>query len=115
MRKTTYCLIFASLLIFSLSTYGENGSGYDAADLVGVCLEVSNMGRSLCDCMAEKATAEFTPEGYAFLVATLSGDEARADEMRGRLEISEMMQAGMFMANAPARCASEAAGGANEN
>jgi hypothetical protein len=59
--------------------------------------------------VAGKAKEELSSKGFAFLVAGFSGDEAAIAQLRSELSMQEAMAAGMFMTNAPARCAEEEA------
>lgn len=79
-------------------------SDNDVAAFVDACTTETNMGEAICTCVANKAVEELSSDGFAFLLAGMSGDEARAEQLRESLDVSEAMQAGMFMVNAPASC-----------
>ncbi len=83
-----------------------SGSSNNSA-LVNACVETSNLDKSICDCVAKKASEELSENAYAFLVASLTQDTAIATELRGEMDMTEVMQAGMFMTHAPAKCAAE--------
>ena len=76
-------------------------------EFMQACLSTSNMGEALCECIAGKARAVLSDDGFAFLVASLDDDQKAADELRSKMPMDEIMQAGMFMTSAPADCASE--------
>ena len=89
----------------------SSSSAHSAAndDLVEACLSTTNMTRALCECIDKKAADELTTDGYAFLVASLTEDDAETERLRSEMSVQETMQAGMFMASAPASCAKDAA------
>jgi len=92
-------------LVFALAGCSKGGGSGSAKDLIEACLESTNMERPLCECVAKKASEELSPDGVAFLVASLKGDEDAATELRKKLDMSEMVAAGMFMTKAPGQCA----------
>ena len=73
-------------------------------DIEALCLEHSNMGADLCTCVAAKAT-ELTEDQQAFIAATLAGDDAETAHLRGTMPVKDLMDAGMFLPNAPIDCA----------
>ena len=79
----------------------------DKEAFVEACLSSSNLERAICECCAAKAEAELSPLGFEFLTASLQGDHAKTAQLRGQLQIPEAMKTGMFMVNAPKRCAEE--------
>ncbi len=107
------CCAIALFGVVALACGGSGGgSGSDAglARFTDACLASSNLPRPICECAAGKAQAELSADGLAFLTATLEQDEARAAELRGKLDFQQTMAAGTFMARGPAECAREQAG-----
>lgn len=83
---------------------GCGSSGGFQQEFVDACTSSSNLDRSICQCMAEKAEADLGDDERAFVLAVLQDDEARAAELRGRLGMEGAVKAGMFMTNV-ASCA----------
>ena len=81
----------------------------DAEDFVQACLSSSNLAQPICECCAKKAQAELSTDGFQFLVASLQDNEQKTTQLRSKLPFTEALKAGMFMVNAPARCAAEQA------
>ena len=69
-----------------------------------LCQETTNLSQELCDCMAEKAETDLSPNARKFLVATMEKDSERASELRGQLTLDEAAKAGLFFVSAPASC-----------
>lgn len=80
-------------------------SDAEVARFIKACVETSNMGEALCACAAAKAKEDLSEKGFAFLLATLEEDEEATERLRGEMKVTEAMQAGMFLASAPAACA----------
>ena len=88
----------------------EGGSG-DVEAFIEACLASSNLERPLCECTANKASEELSPEGFRFLVAGMSGaEEDEIAELRDQFSLPDAAAAGMFMARAPGQCAQEMGG-----
>ncbi len=103
----------ALLLGLGCTSSSDKGPGGETAmmqRLATACHATTNMGETICACVAKKAGADLSPDGLEFLVAMLEKNEARMAELRGRLSLPDAAQAGMFMVNAPAACARGAAG-----
>ncbi len=85
---------------------GLGCAGESAADrLTRACLEAMNAEEPLCRCIAEKAEVQLSAGSFDLLVAMLEEDEETANRLRGELDLSETMAAGMFMVRGPAECA----------
>jgi hypothetical protein len=72
------------------------------------CIMMGEHEQSVCECAASRAGDELSPASLELLVVTLQGDEDDAARLRDRMEIVEVMAAGTFMIDGPARCAREA-------
>ena len=79
------------------------------SDFVKACTSSSNLSQAVCECSAKKARGELSADGFAFLVASLEGDDAATAKLRGKLPIDQAMKAGTFMLRGPSQCAKEAA------
>ena len=101
--KITHVLV-TSVFILTLIGYGERSEADDINAFVQACLSSYNWEEPLCECVAEKADERLTPNGFAFLVATMSKDEAKIAELRDQLDMNEKLEAGMFMVNTPQEC-----------
>ncbi len=77
---------------------------------VQACLASSNLPQPICECTAKKAKDQLSPNGFAFLTASLAKEDAKVDELRGKLSVQEAMAAGTFMARGPVDCARELGG-----
>ncbi len=87
------------------------GGGSDAADrLLEACMASTNIDRSMCECVANRAEEDLSGDALEFVIASLNEDEDRAEELRGELDMTELAQAGLFMTQAPAQCAGLAPG-----
>ena len=102
MKKPMFLVI--SIFIVVLIGYGERCEANDINAFVQACLSSYNWEEPLCECVAEKADERLTPNGFAFLVATMNNDEAKAKELASQLDMNEKLEAGMFMVNTPQEC-----------
>ena len=93
-----------SIFILALIGYGERCEANDINAFVQACLSSYNWEEPLCECVAEKADERLTPNGFAFLVATMNNDEAKVAELRSQLDMNEKLEVGMFMVNTPQEC-----------
>ena len=101
--KITYVLVIP-IFILALVGYGERCEANDINAFVQACLSSYNWDEPLCECVAEKADERLTPNGFAFLVATMNNDEAKVAELRSQLDMNEKLEVGMFMVNTPQEC-----------
>lgn len=108
MQGGTALILEATVLVTACP--GDGGDA-DTQDSVGACLASSNLAPPICRCSARKASEELSFEAFAFLVATLQGDDRRTEELRGQLETAEAMEAGTVTVQVPADCAAELGGG----
>lgn len=90
-----------SLLVLTTGTATAQDT---TEDVTAACLAGSNMPQAICDCVGENS-AEFQPEQRAFYVASLTGESAEAERLRGELEFIQLSQITTFMRTAPADCA----------
>ena len=95
------------LSLFVLSACGGGGGASSSDEFADACEASTNMPREVCECAGEKALAELEPDAVTFLVAMMNEETDRAEELREKLGVTEAVQAGMFMASGPARCAAE--------
>ena len=98
--------VFLVISIFTLALigYGERCEANDINAFVQACLSSYNWEEPLCECVAEKADERLTPNGFAFLVATMNKDWAKTEELRDQMDMNEKTDAGMFFVNAPQEC-----------
>lgn len=92
-----------------LLVVGCGGAGADVDGFTDACVSSGNLPPEVCPCTAEKAAEELWPDGFNFLVASLSGNDEEAARLRNELDLSEAMAAGTFMARGAAECARELA------
>ena len=92
------------LLCISLSVLAAN-----EADFVTACLEAGDIEQQVCECTANKAKDELSPLAFDFVVAALKKDDKTTKRLSAQLQPTELIPAGMFMVNGPARCANELA------
>jgi len=107
--KITYVLLI-SLFIMTSNSYGDSSGANDINAFAKACVSAYNLGGPICECLAKKADEKLTPIGFAFLVASMNHDDEKIAKLRGKLEMSEAMEAGMFMVNTPQECAEEMGG-----
>jgi hypothetical protein len=99
-----------SIFILVLIGYGERSEANDINAFVKACVSSTNLGERICECLAKKADERLTPNGFAFLVASMNKDEAKTEKLRSKLDMNENLEAGMFMVNTPKECAEELEG-----
>ena len=68
------------------------------------CMDSSNMGEELCQCLAE-GTSDIPERSAELLVAGMKGDDERAEELRDEMSFSELTTAGMYMVSQTQNCA----------
>ncbi|MCG8467089.1 MAG: hypothetical protein MJB57_02635 [Gemmatimonadetes bacterium] len=100
----TSCLLFGSAAL--LAACGGPG-GASSSAVAAACETSSNLSAELCSCVSEKAEERLTAEGRELLIAVLEENAEETERLRTELPPSEAMNAGMFMAQAPAACAEE--------
>ena len=98
------------ILIMASNCYAQSSGTNDIKAFTKACLSSTNLGARICKCVAQKADEKLTPVGFAYLVASLSLDNAKAAKLQSKLEMSEMADAGMFMVNTPQECMKELGG-----
>jgi len=98
------------LFIVASNCYAGSSGPNDIKAFNKACLSAMNLDGPVCKCVAQKAGEKLTPVGFAYLVASLSLDNAKAAKLRDKIEASEVAEVGMFMMNAPYEC-SKALGG----
>lgn len=96
-----------SILASALVAFACGGGSNTEQEFTDGCTSSTNLGEAVCECLADRAQETLSPEGVEFLIAGMSGDTEKAEELRGELDVSEAMAAGMFMVNTPATCAGE--------
>ena len=102
-RARRFVVITLALLPIACST----GGGATLATFTKACVASANLSEAVCDCVAKKAQGELSDDGFAFLVATLQGNDDRTAALRAKLAIPEAIAAGMFMVTGPAQCVKE--------
>lgn len=104
MRFVSALALTTSVLLLA----GCGGGGSPSADeFADACDASMNMPREVCECAGEKAVAELEPDAVSLLVAMMSEEADRVEELREKLGPTEAVQAGMFLVSGPARCAKE--------
>jgi hypothetical protein len=101
--KISHVLVI-SIFILTLIGHADRSEANDINAFVQACLSAYNWEQPLCQCAAEKADERLTPNGFAFLIAVMNEDMARAEELRGQMDINEKADAGMFFVNTPQEC-----------
>ena len=102
--SSRYSALVVSLFVFAC------GGGDAEQEFTDACTSSSNLGEAVCECLANQAQEDLSDKGIEFLIAGMSGDMDRTEELRGELDVDEAMAAGMFMVHAPASCAEEIEG-----
>jgi hypothetical protein len=101
--KISHVLVI-SIFILTLIGHADRSEANDINAFVQACLSAYNWEQPLCQCAAKKADERLTPNGFAFLIAVMNEDMARAEELRGQMDINEKADAGMFFVNTPQEC-----------
>lgn len=94
-----------AICILAFVACGQSGTANSVEEFAAACMKSSNMDKTLCQCIAQKAQEKLSPNGMAFVIASLQGDEEKTAALRSRMEMQETVVAGMFMTQAPAECA----------
>lgn len=76
-------------------------------EFIEACLLTGGYEREVCECTAEKATAELSATSRAFVVATLTKDKHEIERLSDELSMQEALAAGKFMAKTPGLCVEE--------
>ncbi len=108
MKITYVLLIFTFILASNINVASSGANDIDA--FIEACNSSYNLGLPVCECLAEKADERLTTTGFAFLVASMNNDDGKTETLRNELEMSEAMEAGMFMVNTPRECVEEGGG-----
>jgi len=98
--------LLAALFLWSLSACASEG-GANMERMIEACQAETNMGPALCQCVAEKACDELSPQGFELLLASLEGNEQAANDARAGMPVDQVMKAGTFLTRAPAECAQQ--------
>jgi hypothetical protein len=109
MTRKSFCFLsnryfgFAAILLITTTTAATAQD--TTADVTAACTAGSNMPPAICDCIGE-SSEEMMPDQRAFYVATLTGNDAETDRLRGAMEFAQLSEVIAFMRDAPANCAS---------
>jgi hypothetical protein len=97
------------VLVFTLTSnsYGGSNGANDLNAFVKACSSAYNFGTPMCECLSKKADKKFTPNGFAFLVATMNKNHEKAKRIGSKLDMAESLEVGMFFVNTPQKCAEE--------
>ena len=104
-KPAAAALMCAALVGGCTSETERESAAYADEEFVEACLSVGNLEREICECTAEKAKAELTPNARAFVIASLTNDREEVQRLRDELDMQEALAAGKFMAKAPGDCA----------
>jgi hypothetical protein len=98
-------LILVSLLAGCPAGGDGGGGGNLVARLAAACDRTSNLGKALCDCVAEEADTDLSDTSLRLLVAMLEQDTAAANTVRRDASLEDATSAATFMTRGPATCA----------
>lgn len=101
------CIIIILAAFLTFDAVADKPSDNDLNSLIQACHSSGSFEVRICDCVAKKADKEFSPTGFAFLIALLNKDKEKAAALREKLELSELMTASMYMTHSPGKCAEE--------
>lgn len=95
-------------LVAAIVAVAMSGCSKSRADLireyVGACIANDGHPAEVCECAGRHADNELSPASLELLVVTLQGHEKRAARLRDRTGAIEVMAAGTFAVDGPARC-----------
>ena len=91
--------ISATLLGAGAATAGT------AETLETQCHAQLNLPDGACGCIGERGEAELNPKQQALVIAAVMKDQAAMTQAREGMTVEEMTQAGQWMADTPAQCA----------
>ncbi|MEQ9663617.1 MAG: hypothetical protein RLN87_13845 [Parasphingopyxis sp.] len=99
MEKRIFAFTLASGGLIGLAACG----GEPAPDFAAACTAQGELDTATCACLDEQAD-ELPADVQRFVIATISGDEAAAQELRGDLDDDEALQAGQFISTGVQQC-----------
>ena len=88
-----------SIFIVVLIGYGERCEANDINAFVQACLSSYNWEKPHCECAAQEADKRHTSKGFAYLVAMMNKDEAKAKKLIGQLDMPEKIDVNLFFLN----------------
>jgi hypothetical protein len=88
--------VLALAAVLGAACPGGGGGSFESR-FVDACSNSVNWSQAMCACMAKKAEKELSGAGREFLLASLAGDEAKTEALRGRLSVQEALEVGTFM------------------
>ena len=97
-------LLGATLLGATLLGAGAAAAG-TAETLETQCHAQLKLTDSACSCIGERGEAELNPKQQALVIAAVMKDQAAMGQAREGMTVDEMTQAGQWMADTPAQCA----------
>ena len=97
-------VILLSVFIMASNCYAGSSGTNDVDALTKACIKATKMEAKVCKCMAQKAEEELIPVGFAYVVASLSLDNAKSAETWNKLKEDERMKVSMFMVDWPMKC-----------
>jgi len=95
---------FAAALVLTGCGSGDQTSRRDRDRLAEACQTNTNTNEATCDCVADTAREELSPNAFQMVLASIEGNDQRANELRGQLTIDEATEAGTFVFSSFARC-----------
>lgn len=79
------------------------GGGAEPGDFAAACNAQGSLSPELCSCLEEQAV-ELSPDTYEYVIARVAEDEARATELEGDLDRTELLEARQFIAIGIQQC-----------
>lgn len=95
---------FGLATVLMVAATGYAGAQDTTEDVTAACLASSNMPQAICDCIGQRST-DLSPDQRGFYVATLNGDAAETERLRGVLEFAELSEVITFVRTSPTECA----------
>ncbi len=95
--------VMAAILIAAITGCGKSRSDL-IREYVDACVENGGHPVEVCECAGRHADNELSPASLELLVVTLQGNDERAARLRDRTGAIEVMAAGTFAVDGPARC-----------
>ncbi len=102
---TLRTISLAGALLLGAQVFAQDPSDYDEERMAKACETASNVGADTCRCMASRARAELSEDGFMFVTAAYEKDEAVTATLRSRMPPTDTIAASMFMVSGPAQCA----------
>ena len=79
-------------------------AGGSRGEIVAACKSHGYAAETACPCIADRAMEQMNEAQRAWLVASMSRNEAESAGLQGAMTVQEIVAVGTFMSQAPQQC-----------